>query len=650
MTCLSVFSGWSPLLAVVAVGAGVISTSSTPQPPSSVVQPNPNVERAGVLEGGVLTVALDARLSSWYPHGTDHPPETIAAFAEAGKSSLMPGPLVRAPAGTELRLSVHNSLSKPLTFFVPAAVHAGGQDLAAQDSLVIAPGAVGTLSTRAVVPGNYLYRGTIPDGASEKAGLTGVLAGAIVIDTVRTGARSNDRVFVIMMTPDSAFVAFAETTHVALVFAPIDAGQLTFTINGRSWPNTGRIRATVGDSLHWRLFNASFDVHPMHLHGFYYRVDAFAGPLLARFGHPAPRQMVVTQLLSPFSTMSMTWSPDRPGNWLFHCHFALHLSPDAFAPAGPDDPLATTMTGLVLGTEVTPRAGTTVAQAPAPVRRLRLVALADGTRFGPGPDSAPAMRFILEEEGRRIEGGPDFSPEVDLVRGEPVAITIVNRLPEATSVHWHGIEIEDSYMDGVPGFSGSAKRLTPAIAPGDSFVARFTPPRSGTFMYHAHVDEVREQMAGLEGALIVRDPGDSGHAGDHAFFLKGDAVSHRHPLEVDGQAAPDTVVSRVGRPLRLRLINLSTTNAAPLVSLTARPDSAARLGQDTMVVRWRPVAKDGFAVPSAGQLPRPARQIIAMGETYDFEYTPTTRGILRLEFRGNAGAHPLLVRVPIRVE
>lgn len=68
------------------------------------------------------------------------------------------------------------------------------------------------------------------------------------------------------------------------------------------------------------------------------------------------------------------------------------------------------------------------------------------------------------------------------------------------------------------------------------------------------------------------------------------------------------------------------------------------------VVRWMPVAKDGFDVPSAGQLPQPARHIVAMGETYDFEYTPTARGILRLEFRTNAPQHQLLIRVPIRVE
>jgi manganese oxidase len=87
-----------------------------------------------------------------------------------------------------------------------------------------------------------------------------------------------------------------------------------------------------------------------------------------------------------------------------------------------------------------------------------------------------------------------------------VRITVVNRLPEPTAVHWHGIELE-SYYDGVPGFSGLGRRTTPLIAPGDSFEVRFTPPRAGTFIYHTHADEERQQLAGLAGALVVREPG-----------------------------------------------------------------------------------------------------------------------------------------------
>jgi hypothetical protein len=75
-----------------------------------------------------------------------------------------------------------------------------------------------------------------------------------------------------------------------------------------------------------------------------------------------------------------------------------------------------------------------------------------------------------------------------------------------------------------------------------------------------------------------------------------------------------------------------------------------------MVVRWRPVAKDGADLPMGARGERLARQIVSMGETYDFEYTPTRRGTLRLEVRsanpppGFGAPGQLLVRVPIRVD
>jgi len=187
--------------------------------------------------------------------------------------------------------------------------------------------------------------------------------------------------------------------------------------------------------------------------------------------------------------------------------------------------------------------------------------------------------------------------------------------------------------------SGEGTRLTPEIAPGDSFEARFTPPRSGTFMYHAHVDEPREEQTGLEGALIVRDPGSPLSPDDHVFFFKGGGIN--------GEPNPDTVVLHAGRPARLRFFNLANWEVMTFFSLTSRPDSALRLANDTLVVGWRPLAKDGFDLPPA-QVSRAARQLVSMGETYDFEYTPVRQGTLRLELRGPEGQ--LIFRVPIRVE
>jgi FtsP/CotA-like multicopper oxidase with cupredoxin domain len=643
---------WGAISGLLIVCVVVAAASGRTRRAFPVVSANPNTERAGALHDGVLSVTLEAEETLWYLDGPTRSPMTIAAFAEAGKGPLIPGPLLRAPAGTELRLSIRNSLRVPLTFQMPASIHGGPDQIAAMDSIVVAPGAVGTLTTHATVAGNYLYRATSGDGASRLDAMTGLLGGGLVVDSAEASAAPpRDRVLVIMMTEDSAGAACSDTAT-RNVLAECPGRRFINTVNGGTWPNTERMHAVVGDSLHWRVINVSNQVHPLHLHGFYYRVDEYSGPLVAVYGRPAPGQMVVTQLIAPLSAMSMTWSPDRPGNWLFHCHFAIHNRPDSLS-AAPDDPHMREMNGLLVGTIVTSRAGVTVTRDLAPGRQLRLIAELAHAVVGKGPDDVPPlMHFVLEEQGRRVDTHTDFSPEIDLSRGEPVSIVIVNRLDEPTAVHWHGIEVQDSYMDGVPGFSGAERHLTPAIAPGDSFVARFTPPRSGTFMYHAHIDEVREQLAGLEGALIVRDPGAAPSPDDHVFFLKGGMVYREHPLEIDGQSNPDTLVLHVGRAARLRFLNLVTTPVVPAPSfwLTTRPDSAPTSADDTMVVRWLPAAKDGLDLPPAAQLTRPARQVVAMGETYDFEYTPRSRGTMRLEVRTTTAPHTLLIRVPIRVE
>jgi FtsP/CotA-like multicopper oxidase with cupredoxin domain len=304
------------------------------------------------------------------------------------------------------------------------------------------------------------------------------------------------------------------------------------------------------------------------------------------------------------------------------------------------------MVGLVAGISVAPRPGVKAAGSPAPVRRLRLIAIRDSGFT----DSAPSMRFVLEEKGRRTQAGTAFSPTIHLTRNEPVAITVVNRLRERTAVHWHGIELE-SYYDGVAGLSGTPSRLAPVIVPGDSFVAYFTPPRAGTFIYHSHVDEVRQHAAGLAGALIVHDGPATAEPADHEFFLKGSRDANApNPVEINGRADPDTIVLAVGRPARFRFMSLAIFNPNATVSLTARPDSSFQNLRDTMIVRWRSVAKDGADLPLAARVERPARQIVSMGETYDFVYTPTRRGSLRVEVRAAAPNGVLFVRVPIRVE
>jgi FtsP/CotA-like multicopper oxidase with cupredoxin domain len=608
--------------------------------------PNPNTVPAGTLRNGVLRLELEAKLAVWHPDGDSLPGIAIETFAERGKRPQVPGPLVRVPQGTEIRASVRNTLERDtLTFHFPGV-----------DSLIVPPGRKRELRVRATAPGTFLYRAVTSTPLHRQLQLGGVLAGAMVVDSAGGGA-PRDRIFVILVASDSA--------DPALGFPVLD--RSVRSINGLSWPRTERLHATAGDTLHWRVINAGNDVHPMHLHGFYYRVDAFDGPRVAAQGQGAPGRWVVTERMSGFSTMSLTWIPERPGNWLFHCHLQKHLlhhgelslvasrtRPRIAAPTHEpaSDPHAnhamTAMAGLVLGVEVRPREGERIAEPDPARRRLRLVATAD-----PGfPDSVSLMRYLPDSGSTPTDGNAAISPPLYLVRGEPVAITIVNRLREPTAIHWHGIELE-SYFDGVAGFSGFGSRLAPIIAPGDSFVARFTPPRSGTFIYHSHVDEPRQHRAGLLGALIVQDSAPAASSEDLIFFIKSarerSEPTDPVPVEINGTGNPDTVVLRAGRSYRMRFVGLQVRFPGATIRLTARRDSVFLAGPDSMIVRWRPVAKDGADLPEAVRTVRPAQQIVTMGETYDFEFTPEQKGDLRLEVRTQPPGR-LLVRTPIRVE
>jgi CopA family copper-resistance protein len=95
-------------------------------------------------------------------------------------------------------------------------------------------------------------------------------------------------------------------------------------------------------------------------------------------------------------------------------------------------------------------------------------------------------------------------------QGTTVTLHVTNRLPEATSIHWHGIVLPFD-MDGVPGLSFDG------IAPGESFTYRFDVRQAGTYWYHAH-SHFQEQT-GLFGALVIDPAGPERHAADRDYVV-----------------------------------------------------------------------------------------------------------------------------------
>jgi FtsP/CotA-like multicopper oxidase with cupredoxin domain len=631
------------LLSLIAVDATFVSAPKDDHAatsPASVprVIVNDNRQPAGKLRAGVLTLRIEARLADWHPDGEDAVGATVPAFAEEGGPARIPGPLIRVPAGTEVALSLHNALAQGLTVrglddrLVAATAHP------ADRVIELAPGATQQVRVRLDAPGTYYYYGSTRHQTFDwRSGDDAQLSGAIVVDP--PGSHPKDRIFVIGVWSDTAGRVLAQRQ------------RILSTINGRSWPSTERLHYAVGDTVHWRVVNASTDSHPMHLHGFYYEVDAHGDGMRDSTYAPEQRPRANTEELGPGETMALTWVPERPGNWLFHCHLPDHFRANgplgmkrtssdvhpATASHGAMNHALAEMNGLVMGVIVRGKPSPAPTQAGTATRRaLRLL-----VRPSAGGSAAkPYYAFSLQTGGAEPppDSGLHVGPALVLTRGEPTSITVVNELDKPTAVHWHGIELE-SYYDGVAGFSGQGTHIAPVIAPHDSFVAHFTPPRAGTFIYHTHVDETVQQLAGLAGPLIVLEPGRALDSTDHTVLI---TTPHEWEDElrsvlINGRAAPTPITVKSGVPQRLRIINMTTR----------RPRTRAELWHDSTLVMWRPLAKDGADLAARFQAATPARVPISIGETGDFEFVPSVGGDWRVVVRARIGT--VLNTLPIKV-
>ena len=191
-------------------------------------------------------------------------------------------------------------------------------------------------------------------------------------------------------------------------------------------------------------------------------------------------------------------------------------------------------------------------------------------------------------------------------------------------MHWHGIELE-SYYDGVPAWSGGSGVLAPLIAPGDSFLARMTPPRAGTFIYHAHYLATQQAGDGLVGPLLVVGPGEVLDPADQLIWIVGGRdIGETGRLLLNGAVRPPPRSVAVGHRYRVRLINITENNTGDV----------ALLDGDTPV-EWRLLAKDAIPVSPDRSVPGPARVRTSVGETWDFEWIPDHPTDLRLQVRNS---------------
>jgi len=215
--------------------------------------------------------------------------------------------------------------------------------------------------------------------------------------------------------------------------------------------------------------------------------------------------------------------------------------------------------------------------------------------------------------------GQTPGPTIEVVQGDRVRLFVTNRLPEHTSIHWHGLFIPCG-MDGVTGLT------QPGIQPGETWVYEFViPEQHGTFMYHPHADEMTQMAFGMMGMFIVhpREPETDAPDRDFAIMLHNWAV---HPgtyrpdpsVMVDFNMwtfnskvfpATDHLVVGEGERVRVRFGNLSMWNHPIHVHGHA----------------WNVVATDGGQIPKAGQWPE-TTVLVPVGSTRDVEFIADNPG------------------------
>ena len=610
-------------LALGGSSSGSRTPGAAPAKPAERIVSNDNRIRAGTLARNVLTIHLRVHAGEWHPDRDADRGFVVNAFGEDGKPLQIPGPLFRVREGTEIHAFVRNDL--PDSALVIHGLISHGAAAAASDTIQVARGAVREVSFRADAAGTWYYWASTNAGPFQfRRDEDKLLTGAFIVDPPGNAVLPKDRVLVIGIwskpRPGEA---------------PDEVNSIyRFAINGKSWPNTERLSYALGDTIRFRVLNVTALVHPMHLHGFFFNVDSHGDNARDTIFDPAGSpHHAVTERVAEGQTFSMTWVPDRSGNWLFHCHENPHVQRNSTLDGSPlpkeEDMMPANhalemMGGLVMGIEVRQPPGRPLPNEPAPTRWLRLIARVDSG----STHARPYYGYELQERSITAATSAPLlpGPIIVLQRGQPVSIMVVNALTEMTSVHWHGIEL-DSYYDGVSGFAGHPGHIAPVIAPRDSFEARFTPPRSGTFMFHPHADEIRQQTAGMYGAIVVVDSlaeYDPSH--DLVLLLSPPRPGTGKKVLINGQNPAADLELRAGERYRLRFGDIHT----------GRPSMVSSITGDSGTVMWRALAKDGMDLPADQATMRAASQQMGNGETFDFELIPVA-GNLRLTVSSAVG-------------
>ncbi|MBZ5856807.1 multicopper oxidase domain-containing protein [Flavihumibacter profundi] len=608
------FSGpWYGKKNIISCGKALSSAKTTLNGSAGEIAINDNRNPAGEMRNGILYLRLEARTGTWYPETHDGNGLRVHAFAEADKPLQLPGPLIRVPEGTIINAEIKNTI--PGSPLVLRGFHTHNAN--SGDSVSIPFNKKYKVQFKAGKAGTYFYWAS--DGTL-KTGSPGLpffedsqLFGAFIVDPPNTKPDPEERILMVSIWNDTINSQ-----------ATFDREELA--LNGLTWPYTERLSYPKDRPVHWRLINASNQVHPMHLHGFYFSVNSRGNGNSDNVFKEKDRYLAVTELMLPHETLSVTWTPEREGNWLFHCHTLVHMMAGSFLRETAEmteqqmNDITTHarngMGGLIMGINITPSLEkiSTKPELKSTERSITMILQEKKNWY----DTLTGYGFVIREGNILTDAKESIpGPPLILERGKPVSIKIINHLPEATTVHWHGLEIE-SYFDGVAGWGNRGSELAPMIMPGDSFIVHLTPPRAGTFIYHTHMHTM-QLLKGMYGALIVKEPGEKFSNVREKIFVIGQGGTNIVPslFFLNGKMNIDTVTLQRGMNYRFRIINITALG----------PDLNVSLLLNGLPFKWREMARDGAELAVNQQTQKlAADQSVTIGQTMDFQFNPEKPG------------------------
>jgi len=237
-------------------------------------------------------------------------------------NGTVPGPLIRVTEGELVRIVVKNGLDEPTTIHwhgveVPNAMD-GVPDMTQKP---IQPGETFVYEFVAKPAGTFMYHSHYEGDRQVSAGLYAPL----IIDPREPEANPPDVDRTLML---SEWLMRSGMTYAAMPMSGMEPNY--FTINGKAFPSTETVNVKVGQRVRLRFIGIGQFIHPMHLHGFPFKV-------VSTDGHPVPEAAQLTKdtlSIAPGERYDIEFVATEPGQWMLHCHILHHTTNDNVEPGG----------------------------------------------------------------------------------------------------------------------------------------------------------------------------------------------------------------------------------------------------------------------------------------------------------------------------